>query len=375
VSEKTPYERVKDWLDNVEMRAIIQRTLPQGTPADPWVEMALTTVRTSRDVSEAEPLSIMGTLMTLASLGLRLEGPLGQAFLSTRNVKDRASGQWTKECQAQIGYRGLMAIARRDPDVRDIDATIVYGADEFDFQKGTEMWLRHRWDVNLANDERGEMCAVYAALRYRDNYYTFDVYPMADVMELREKILRQNHVTIEYDDQNQPHYWKHPRNKKPFELDPGAAGVLPWIGWPIPMIQKTAVRWASKYWNMNPDFERAANLVALADAGVSQELAQAALDVMPTSMRHQAEQETGIAADPGRQATAASFRTSKSLKDRLVAEATKGQQVDDRPEGQLPLGEASAEGGGDDLTDEEKQAILDAEKAEAEAEERARRGE
>jgi len=324
----------------------------------------------------------MGALMTIASLGLRLEGPLGQAYLQERWVWDEKKGNkdnWKGhyECQAGIGYRGFMAIARRDPQVRDIEATIVYQADEFEFQRGTEMWLRHVPNLKLDAESRGEMAAVYAGVRYKDGYYTFDVYPIADVIALRDRILEQTYHEIERHETEGEVFWRTYQNGDRKRVDPSAPGCPPWIGHPIPMIQKTAVRWAAKYWNLTPEMDRAAQLIALDDAGQSQELAQAALGSMPDHVRHAAEQETGIAAEAGRQAQVASVRTGNALKSRMAAEAAAStgasepalpaaEDEDQRPP-QEPEDEPQAEPTQDDadMSDEDKQAALALEKEEA----------
>lgn len=386
--KKSAYAQVKTWLENSAMLEILQRTLPSGTPVGAWVSAALNTVRTTKDIAKCEPLSTMGALMTIASMGLRLEGPLGQAYLQARAVREKSAktGQWETarmECQAGIGYRGLIALARRDPNVRDVEATIVHQADDFAFERGSKTWLSHRWDVRLSAEARGPMVAVYAGLRYRDGYYSFDVFPMVDVIAQRDRVLQQSYITVERADGGGERFWKSTREGKLIPVNPKDQGVLPWVGHPIPMIQKTAVRWAAKYWNLAPELDRATQLVAMDEAGTSQGLAQAALGVMPDHIRHAAEQSSGLAFDPSQQAQVATYRTSSDLKAHMLEQATGRRASDGQPqpsvsapedEDQRPKVEPEDESQGDPppMTDEEKEEALRLERelAAKEAEER-----
>jgi recombination protein RecT len=321
--ELSNYDQIKKWLEAISMREIFQQSLPKSVPVDNWINTALSTIRTSEEIQNAEPLSTLGALMTIASLGLRLEGPLGQAYLTTRNVKkkNKQSGQWEwshKETQMQVGYRGLLAIAWRDPEVQDIEAIIVRKNDEFDFQRGSNSYLTHKWEFGV---ERGPIVAVYSGLRFKNGYYSFEPYDIESIMDLRSDILKQNGISIEQLEKGGVVYHKKKwGDSGTRQMSEDEASKVPWIGHLDPMIKKTVIRRSANYWKLGNDFETAANLVAIDEAGLSQNLARAASDVMPQEI------------NPNNQNKPMNVRSRKKnsdIKARLVAEADASRSAAD----------------------------------------------
>lgn len=74
-----------------------------------------------------------------AMLGL-MPGPFGHVYLTPRRNKHN---EGRREIVVQTGYKGLMELARRHPDVRDVDAQVVYEVDEFDYDIGART-LHHK---------------------------------------------------------------------------------------------------------------------------------------------------------------------------------------------------------------------------------------
>ncbi|MDH5511481.1 MAG: recombinase RecT [Nitrospinota bacterium] len=116
------------------------------------------------------PRSLLASLMQAAQLGLEPDGTLGQAYLIPYwNSKTK-----TNEAQLQLGYRGLMTLARRSGEIQTISANVVYSNDRFDFQLGLNEILDHSPRLG----DRGEMIAVYAVARLRDGSHALEVlYP------------------------------------------------------------------------------------------------------------------------------------------------------------------------------------------------------
>jgi recombination protein RecT len=377
------YDRVKSWLDNEAMRDVLRKTLPRNVPVDPWVQAALTTIRLDVKLLNCEPLSLMGALMTVASLGLRLEGPLGQAYLSARAVREKnpQTGRWEishYEAQAQIGYRGFIDIAYRDPDVREVESIIVHHDDEFDFRRGSEPFVHHRWDHRKTPEERGPMVAVYSGLRFKAGYYSFEVYPFSDILVHRNKILAEKGIRVETGgDGNERYLRKGDRGE--YEMNYQQIAKQPWLAFPIPMIKKTPIRWSAKYWPLSPDFQRAADLASLEEANVSQQLADIARTTLPSVIASQLEAN---APNEGKLADAQnlSLAKTKGLAAKMAAEAAardgKAPQGDDSDDAAQDKAEgdngqqAGAEG---DMSDEEKADALRMEAEEAEREEAERK--
>lgn len=96
----------------------------------------------------------------------------------------------------------------------------------------------------------------------------------------------------------------------------------PWIKYPVPMFKKTAVRWSAKYWKLAPELDTAVSLISLDDAGINQNLAEAARFLPPEVLAkiRQADPRTAEKV-PTSPAQATSLARSEELKNLMFQEA------------------------------------------------------
>lgn len=273
------YEKVKGWLRSQAVREALAKAIPAGTNTDAWIEGALASVRGDEDVRAADPITTLGAIFEIAALGLRLEPSLGHAYIESRWNRDKGG----HEASAQVQYRGLIQLAFQNPEVVDVEAMIVHQHDEFRFCKGTNQELYHTWDVSRS--DRGPMRAVYSGLRFASGYYSFQTYSMDDILVSRQQILAQKGIHIEVRSDKSERYFKLDRDtgaEVPLASDRVAR--IPWIANLRPMAMKTAIRWSAKYWKLGHTFERAAQLVGIAEAGESQGLADRLAELLPANI-------------------------------------------------------------------------------------------
>jgi len=317
--QESSYEHVKRWLETPAMHDVIAQSLPTGSNVGAWIGAALAYVRTSQDVQRCEPLSITGAIITIASFGLRLDGVMGHAYIRGMPIKDKNGNVLRYEAQVQLGYKGMIELVYRNPDIQDVEPVIVYDGDTFEFQKGTNPFLHHTWPLQK---DRGEMIAVYAGLRFKNGYFAFQIHNVQDIMSLREKILLQSWIKIERT-QSGFVYFKKPWNQDWKRMSENQANQYPWIGHLTPMILKTAIRWSQKFWpTVGTDFARAANLVELDDEGLSQGMADLAAERMTDDMKQQAELLPAYTPDEGNHTTVRSRAKNDRLKKQMLAQAT-----------------------------------------------------
>jgi recombination protein RecT len=375
------YEKVKGWLESEGIREMIATSLGKAQEVDAWVNGALASIGLDKDILDAKPESILGAVLEAATLGLRFEGPLGEAYLATRSKKEgkdqRGKDVWVTEAQVQIGYRGLMKLARRDPRVRKIEAIIVHENDTFEHQLGSTPFLNHTWDVTKP---RGRMVAVYAGVRYNDGFYDFgQPYSMDAVMKHRDNILADKRIRVAVDDQGREKFFKVWDDGEK-EMPADKVRRIPWINYIEAMVQKTAVRWSAKFWDLTPDFDRAAALISLDESGRSQQLEELARRILPEAVLNRTPEPGADGATgqkPSTGAQGASLTRMGSLRDQMLREA--GIRKTDDQEGPPAEGapETAVEPTGDapppdesgttpvEMTDEEKAEALRAEADEA----------
>ena len=174
-SEKKPAD-IKTWIGAYKTQ--FAKALPSAITPERFTRMALSAVNKTPKLQECTVESFLGALMQAAQLGLEPNTPLEQAFvLPYYNNKTR-----TLEAQFQIGYRGMIDLAYRSGEVKNIQAHVVYENDEFDFQYGLEERLFHR----PAMGNRGEATYVYAVFKLINGGNGFEVWPMDAVRKHAE---------------------------------------------------------------------------------------------------------------------------------------------------------------------------------------------
>ena len=152
-------------------REQVSVALPKGMDADRFTRLVITQMRQTPQLAQCTPASLLGSLMLSAQLGLE-PGPLGHVWLIPRRKGNQM------EVTFQLGYKGIIELARRSGQLSSIEAHEVCEADEFDFAYGTEGYLRHKPDIR---GERGAAYAYYAVATFKDGGHAFVVLSRADV--------------------------------------------------------------------------------------------------------------------------------------------------------------------------------------------------
>jgi recombination protein RecT len=203
----------------------IQRALPRGMDVDRFLRIALTTVRTNKDlarIAERNPISIVAACMLSAQLGLE-PGPLGHAYIVP----------YGNEAQFQIGYKGIIKLARNSGELKSIEARAVMPSDHFEHEYGLNPKLIHRpnWE-----DQSGSP-ALFYGIAHQVNGGAFPLVVTPDEIE------------------------EHRRRSK-------AANKGPWVTDRRSMELKTVVRIMQPWLPLSPESQMA----ILADGAVSVDL-------------------------------------------------------------------------------------------------------
>ncbi len=156
-------QTVKQWI--IAMQPEIEKALPSIITSERFTRMALTAISTNPKLAECSPKSFMAALMQAAQLGLEPNTPLGQAYL----IPYRNKG--ILEASFQLGYKGLIDLAHRSGEFREIYAEIVYSNDHFEYSLGLNRKLEHE----PAEVDRGNPTKVYAVYKLINGGYGFVV--------------------------------------------------------------------------------------------------------------------------------------------------------------------------------------------------------
>ena len=161
----------------VSMEGQIAKALPSVITPERFTRMVLTAMSTNKDLQLCTPNSFLGAMMQAAQLGVEPNTPLGQAYLIPYKNKG------TLECQFQLGYKGMIDLAYRSGEVKDIQAHEVHENDTFEYELGLEPKLKHI----PAMSNRGAVIMYYAIFHTKDGGYGFNVMSVDDVQEHAKK--------------------------------------------------------------------------------------------------------------------------------------------------------------------------------------------
>ncbi len=200
------------------MQPEIKKALPEVITPERFTRMALSALNTTPKLRECTQMSFLAALMNAAQLGLEPNTPLGQAYLIPYNNKG------VMECQFQIGYKGLIDLSYRNPQMQIISAQAVYENDEFSYELGLNPKLEHRPTLG----ERGEVRLFYGLFKLVNGGFGFEVMSKTAMDEYAK----------EY--------------SKAFD-----SSFSPWKSNYIGMAKKTVIKQALKYAPLKTDFRKA----------------------------------------------------------------------------------------------------------------------
>lgn len=200
------------------MEPEIRKALPEVITPERFTRMALSALNTTPKLRECTQMSFLAALMNAAQLGLEPNTPLGQAYLIPYNNKG------VMECQFQIGYKGLIDLSYRNPQMQIISAQAVYENDDFSYELGLNPKLEHRPTLG----EQGEVRLFYGFFKLVNGGFGFEVMSKTAMDEYAK----------EY--------------SKAFD-----SSFSPWKSNYIGMAKKTVIKQALKYAPLKTDFRKA----------------------------------------------------------------------------------------------------------------------
>lgn len=161
-----------------KQKPALARALPRHLDADRLTRIIVTEVRRNPKLLQCDPQSLLGACMQAAQLGLE-PGPLGLAYLVPYwNNKTRSY-----DIQFQLGYRGMLELARRSGQIRSIVAREVCANDTFEFEYGLDERLVHK----PALAARGDVVAYYGVAHLTDGGHVVHVMSRDDIDKYRAR--------------------------------------------------------------------------------------------------------------------------------------------------------------------------------------------
>jgi len=223
-----------------DMKPAIAEAIPKHLTPERLLRIATTSIRTNPKLKICSPESLLGAVMQCAQLGLE-PSILGHAYLVPyRNKKKDENGNeigMVDEAQFQIGYKGLIELARRTGQISSIMAQAVHEKDVFEYEYGIDEKLRH-----IPTDgDRGPITKYYAYAKFKDGGYSFLVMSKRDIEQHRNKFSK-------------------------------AKNYGPWVDHFDEMAKKTVLKALMKYMPISVEFQKAVSMDETTKREVSEDM-------------------------------------------------------------------------------------------------------
>lgn len=168
---KKPPETIQEYI--VSMKSGIAAALPSVMTPERFTRIAMSAVSKNQKLRQCAPSSFLAAMMEAAQLGLEPNTTLGHAYLIPYGTL----------CQFVVGYRGLLDLAWRSGEVKDVQAETVYQNDTWEYELGMDPKLRHV----PADKDRGDPVHYYAIIRMKDGGSVSAVMSKEDVIRHAKK--------------------------------------------------------------------------------------------------------------------------------------------------------------------------------------------
>lgn len=153
-----------------QMQPEISKALPKHLTGERFGRLAMTAIRQTPKLTQCNPASFFGAVLTAAALGLE-PNVNGEAYLVP----------YGKECQLIVGYQGLVKLWWNHPQAKRLSSDVVYSNDNFRYSQGTTQYLEHE----PAKGDRGQPVGVYAIAELSSGAMSFEYLTLDQVAALR----------------------------------------------------------------------------------------------------------------------------------------------------------------------------------------------
>lgn len=160
----------------------VEKVMPKHMNSERLFQLAVSTVNHDPKLAQCDIKTLLSCVLKCSALGLEpssVDG-LGRAYILPF---------WNKKIQGYeatfiLGYKGMIDLARRSGEIKDISARAVFEGDEFEYEFGLNEKLVHRpRDVQQTPDK---LTHVYMVCHFKDGGHYMDVMTKAEIEGVRK---------------------------------------------------------------------------------------------------------------------------------------------------------------------------------------------
>ena len=220
-----------DYLSDPRVAKGIGAVAGKYLDAERMLRLCVNAVKKTPKLLECDPQTVLGAMMTSASLGLEPNTVQQQAFLIPYKKRAKVGANWFDvfECQFQIGARGFVTLAYRSPHIRSITAEAIHDGDRFEHMLGSETFLRYA----KALKDRGALIGAFSHVKLADGGETACVLPLEEVWKIRDRSETFKSLVGNVENAD---------NAKDKDKAEKKLAETPWVMWEDDMASKSAIK-------------------------------------------------------------------------------------------------------------------------------------
>lgn len=245
-----------------QLRDLMASAIPKNMDPDTMLRACVLAANKSPNIYKVEMRQALGAFMSLTYLGLAPGTQLQLAHLIPfgKRKYNRATKQWEQdgdhyELQVIIGYPGYVELGFRSGFIKDIATGVVYPGDQFDFERGSDRYLKHKPNMGIDRTKLDPV-AAWAVAKFVNEGEEFDVMSWPEIRAIRDRA-QAYRTALAAKEAAEKRGWRVPLTYT------DAA----WIRDEPEMGRKTVLRRASKLWPRCPELRAGIGIEDAQDGG------------------------------------------------------------------------------------------------------------
>lgn len=162
----------------------IEAVMPKHMSSERLYQLTISAINHEPKLAQCDITTLLSCVMKCSSLGLEpsaVDG-LGRAYILPFNNRKRR----IMEATFILGYKGMLELARRSGQIKDISARAVYEGDYFEFEFGLDEKLAHR-PAHKKREAGEKPTHVYMIAHFTDGGHYMDVMTFEEIEAIRAR--------------------------------------------------------------------------------------------------------------------------------------------------------------------------------------------
>lgn len=180
MKQENPLVKLHQQLE--DRTAQFQAALPAHIPAERFKRVLLTAIQMNPKLATADRPTLFTSAMKAAHDGLLPDGREGALVIYNTKIKVNGQDKWVDAVQWMPMIGGIRKKVRNSKEIATWDAKVVYDKDEFIYEDGLDLILKH---VPYLDGDPGKVRAAYSVAKLKTGEVSVDVMPLWQIERIR----------------------------------------------------------------------------------------------------------------------------------------------------------------------------------------------